>query len=77
MDDKRVLEQPAASSAASDTATRPDFDKTIQTSDWPPAKGARTKCITANKTVKVAEFQRHMVKIRCSPRILAKTFQQL
>src|SRR5690349_16925156 len=61
IEEKRVLEQPAASRAASDTATRPVFETTIT-----PSVGRRQapqdKDPRPIKPAKVAKFQPDMVK---------------
>ncbi|BAB51000.1 mlr4313 [Mesorhizobium japonicum MAFF 303099] len=70
MDEKREVEQPLATSAASDTATRPLFEKFITTSvgsGW----GEAVRAISPpTKMEKVAKFQPDMVKIGFAARLL-------
>ena len=63
IEEKRVLEQPAASKAASVTATRPVFETTIAPSVGRP-KAATGSIFSTIKLAKVAKFQPDMVKIR-------------
>ena len=65
IDEKRVLEQPAASNAASETATSPVVLKPITPSVRQPT-GAAGSNFSTIKMAKVAKFQPDMVKIGCA-----------
>jgi hypothetical protein len=71
IEEKRVLEQPAASSAASETAMRPVFEKAITPSVGHPSAPQDQSSVTI-KLAKVAKFQPDMVKIRFATGLLQK-----
>ncbi|CAH2396827.1 hypothetical protein MES5069_150038 [Mesorhizobium escarrei] len=62
IDENRDVEQPLAKSAASDTASRPVFEKSISNLRR-VRPGCRPHNIPFTKTEKVAKFQPNMVKI--------------
>ncbi|WP_292141960.1 hypothetical protein, partial [Mesorhizobium sp.] len=70
IDENRDVEQPLAISAASDTATRPVFEKVIPTSVGPGWGDAVRAISPSTKMEKVAEFQPDMVKIGFSGQLL-------
>ncbi|WP_189379665.1 hypothetical protein, partial [Mesorhizobium sp. M4B.F.Ca.ET.013.02.1.1] len=70
IDENRDVEQPLAISAASDTATRPVFEKVIPTSVGSGWGDAVRAISPSTKMEKVAEFQPDMVKIGFSEQLL-------